>query len=77
MHQREFALQSEADAVSATLWLLSVDGLLLLAMVGLLNSSRNVGCRGGLWCGWPSSSGSLCHWRRMWRPLRRSHGGRC
>lgn len=45
VHQREFALQGGADAVSATLWPLSVDGLLLLATVGLLNSSRNAGRR--------------------------------
>jgi hypothetical protein len=40
VHQRAFALQGGADAVSATLWPLSVDGLLLLATVGLLNSAR-------------------------------------
>ncbi|WP_338145891.1 DUF2637 domain-containing protein [Streptomyces scabichelini] len=45
MHQREFALQGGADVVSATLWPLSVDGLLLLATVGLLNPSRDVGRR--------------------------------
>ncbi|MEU6376536.1 hypothetical protein [Streptomyces sp. NPDC046909] len=45
MHQRDFALQGGADAVSATLWPLSVDGLLLLATVGLLNTSRGVGRR--------------------------------
>jgi hypothetical protein len=45
IHQREFAFQGGADAVSATLWPLSVDGLLLLAMVGLLNSARGVGRR--------------------------------
>ncbi|WP_327388681.1 DUF2637 domain-containing protein [Streptomyces sp. 3213.3] len=45
VHQREFALQGGADVVSATLWPLSVDGLLLLATVGLLNSSPNVGRR--------------------------------
>lgn len=45
VHQREFALQGGADAVSATLWPLSVDGLLLLATVGLLNSSRSAGRR--------------------------------
>ncbi|MCT9083108.1 DUF2637 domain-containing protein [Streptomyces fulvoviolaceus] len=45
VHQREFALQGGADAVSATLWPLSVDGLLLLATVGLLNSSPNAGRR--------------------------------
>jgi hypothetical protein len=41
-HQREFALQGGVDVVSATLWPLSVDGLLLLATVGLLNSARGV-----------------------------------
>ncbi|MFD4557218.1 DUF2637 domain-containing protein [Streptomyces sp. NPDC058469] len=45
VHQREFALQGGADVVSATLWPLSVDGLLLLATVGLLNSARGVGRR--------------------------------
>ncbi|WP_374199061.1 DUF2637 domain-containing protein [Streptomyces sp. GESEQ-35] len=45
MHQREFALQGGADAVSATLWPLSVDGLLLLATVGLLTPARGVGRR--------------------------------
>ncbi|MGP4048480.1 DUF2637 domain-containing protein [Streptomyces sp. 2A115] len=33
VHQREFALQGGADEVSASLWPLSVDGLLLLATV--------------------------------------------
>ncbi|WP_280883314.1 DUF2637 domain-containing protein [Streptomyces pseudovenezuelae] len=45
VHQREFALQGGADGVSATLWPLSVDGLLLLATVGLLNSARGAGRR--------------------------------
>lgn len=45
VHQREFALLGGADVVSATLWPLSVDGLLLLATVGLLNSARGVGRR--------------------------------
>lgn len=40
VHQRAFALQGGADTVSATLWPLSVDGLLLLATVGLLNPVR-------------------------------------
>ncbi|MEV0227160.1 DUF2637 domain-containing protein [Streptomyces sp. NPDC050704] len=39
VHQREFALQGGADEVSASLWPLSVDGLLLLATVGLLKPS--------------------------------------
>ncbi|MCX5184254.1 hypothetical protein [Streptomyces sp. NBC_00268] len=37
---REFALQGGADTVSASLWLLSVNGLLLPAAVGLLKPSR-------------------------------------
>jgi len=40
-HQREFALRGGADAISATLWPLSVDGLLVLATVGLLKAGRN------------------------------------
>jgi len=40
VHQREFALQGGADHISASLWPLSVDGLLLLATVGLLKPAR-------------------------------------
>ncbi|MFI8927675.1 DUF2637 domain-containing protein [Streptomyces sp. NPDC053474] len=39
VHQREFALQGGADTVSAGLWPLPVDGLLLLATMGLLKRS--------------------------------------
>jgi uncharacterized membrane protein len=39
VHQREFALQGGADRASAMLWPLSVDGLLLLATVGVLKPS--------------------------------------
>lgn len=39
-HQRTFALRGGADAAGASLWPLSVDGLLLLATVGLLKSSE-------------------------------------
>jgi hypothetical protein len=46
VHQREFALQGGADEVSASLWPLSVDGLLLLATVGLLKPSPSGGRRG-------------------------------
>ncbi|WP_151478125.1 DUF2637 domain-containing protein [Streptomyces albicerus] len=45
VHQREFALQGGADEVSASLWPLSVDGLLLLATVGLLKPSGGGGRR--------------------------------
>jgi hypothetical protein len=39
-HQRDFALHDGADPASAALWPLSVDGLLLLATVGLPKSSH-------------------------------------
>ncbi|WP_051854540.1 DUF2637 domain-containing protein [Streptomyces sp. NRRL B-1347] len=42
VHQRVFALRGGADAVSASLWPLSVDGLLLLSTVGLLRSPATV-----------------------------------
>ncbi|MEV0220415.1 DUF2637 domain-containing protein [Streptomyces sp. NPDC050704] len=45
VHQRDFALQGGADEVSASLWPLSVDGLLLLATVGLLKPSGSGGRR--------------------------------
>ncbi|WP_043259348.1 DUF2637 domain-containing protein [Streptomyces hokutonensis] len=51
VHQREFALQGGADMVSASLWPLSVDGLLLLATVGLLKPSgaHTRRARGAVW----------------------------
>jgi len=45
VHQRAFALQGGADVTSATLWPLSVDGLLLLATVGLLKPAHHVSRR--------------------------------
>ncbi|MFJ9179432.1 DUF2637 domain-containing protein [Streptomyces sp. NPDC102360] len=39
VHQRTFALQGGADTISASLWPLSVDGLLLLATAALLRPS--------------------------------------
>src|SRR4051812_13707077 len=44
-HQRAFALHGGADPISAALWPLSVDGLLLLATVGLLKSSQQTSRR--------------------------------
>ncbi|WP_416975078.1 DUF2637 domain-containing protein [Streptomyces sp. 4F14] len=41
VHQREFALQGGADEVSANLWPLSVDGLLLSATAGMLKQSAD------------------------------------
>lgn len=51
VHQREFARQGGADATSAALWPLSVDGLLLLATVGLLKAPARSGRR-GRWAVW-------------------------
>ncbi|WP_419995080.1 DUF2637 domain-containing protein [Streptomyces boninensis] len=45
VHQRAFALQGGADPVSAALWPLSVDGLLVLATVGLLRLDSAAGRR--------------------------------
>jgi hypothetical protein len=44
-HQRDFALHGGADPVSAAMWPLSVDGLLLLATVGLLTSGQQQASR--------------------------------
>jgi hypothetical protein len=44
-HQRAFALHGGADAASARLWPLSVDGLLVLATAGLLKSGRHTSRR--------------------------------
>jgi hypothetical protein len=38
-HQRQFALDGGADSVTAALWPLSVDGLVILASTGLLTES--------------------------------------
>jgi hypothetical protein len=51
-HQRAFALEGGADAVSAALWPLSVDGLLVLASAGLLKARQGGEGRARLaaWC---------------------------
>lgn len=51
VHQRAFALQGGADGTSATLWPLSVDGLLLLATVGVLKPARHASRR-ARWVVW-------------------------
>jgi hypothetical protein len=51
VHQREFALQGGADRTTATLWPLSVDGLLLLASVSVLKRSGGPGRR-ARWVVW-------------------------
>lgn len=50
-HQREFALHGGADAASAALWPLSVDGLLVLASTALIRNDRTAGrrVRGVVW----------------------------
>jgi uncharacterized protein DUF2637 len=52
-HQRGFALRGGADATSAGLWPLSVDGLLVLATVGLLTSGQQTSRRARV-AVWPS-----------------------
>jgi hypothetical protein len=44
-HQREFALHGGANATSAALWPLSVDGLLVLASTALIRNDRTAGRR--------------------------------
>ncbi len=39
-HQREYALVGGSDPTGAALWPLSVDGLLVLATVGVLKAER-------------------------------------
>jgi hypothetical protein len=51
-HQRAFALHGGADAASAGLWPLSVDGLLLLATAALLRSGRDHSSRRVRLAGW-------------------------
>jgi hypothetical protein len=45
-HQREFALGGGSNSTSAALWPLSVDGLLVLATVGVLKSGQQASRRG-------------------------------
>ncbi|WP_243727591.1 DUF2637 domain-containing protein [Actinocrispum wychmicini] len=45
-HQREYALIGGSDPTSASLWPLSVDGLLLLATVGVLKAGQRTSRRG-------------------------------
>jgi len=44
-HQRHFALAGGADPVSAALWPLSVDGLVILATLGLMRTNSSTGAR--------------------------------
>ncbi len=50
-HQRQFALAGGADETGARLWPLSVDGLVLLATVGLLRAEHRAGRR-NRWALW-------------------------
>ncbi|NUP44611.1 MAG: DUF2637 domain-containing protein [Streptomyces sp.] len=56
VHQREFALQGGVDRTSATLWPLSVDGLLLPATAGVPKPSHGRDRRTCPWCGRPFCS---------------------
>ena len=47
-HQRDFALTGGADHISASLWPLSVDGLVILASLGLVKSRHGLAVRGKL-----------------------------
>jgi hypothetical protein len=47
-HQRHFALAGGADEVSAALWPLSVDGLVVLASLGLVRTQSNTTVRARL-----------------------------
>jgi hypothetical protein len=40
-HQREYAREDGPDPAGAALWPLSVDGLLVLATVGVLNAEQH------------------------------------
>lgn len=48
-HQREFALHGGADLTSASLWPLSVDGLLVLASTTLIRGDHNRSLRSVVW----------------------------
>ena len=52
VHQRDFARHGGADEASAALWPLSVDGLLLLATIGLLKPAQHATRR--RWVLWPA-----------------------
>jgi Protein of unknown function (DUF2637) len=62
-HQRHFALAGGVDQVSAALWPLSVDGLVVLASLGLVRaqSSTTTRARLALWCGVPTRCGGLAN----------------
>ncbi|MFI5888122.1 DUF2637 domain-containing protein [Streptomyces sp. NPDC051554] len=74
VHQREFALQGGADTVSASLWPLSVDGLLL--PVGLPKPRRPTCAGREARCGRLSCWGSRSRWRRISRRHPLSSGSR-
>ncbi|HZD15511.1 MAG TPA: DUF2637 domain-containing protein [Pseudonocardiaceae bacterium] len=61
-HQRRFALAWGSQQVSAVLWPLSVDGLVILASLGLLE----VGPGRGLRVRWSVRAALLLGWRCRW-----------
>jgi hypothetical protein len=58
-HGREFALRFGADAVTASIWPLLVDGLLTIATVELWKTHR-AGCRSGRWVAWLAFVFGIC-----------------
>lgn len=58
-HGREFALRFGADAVTASIWPLLVDGLLTIATVELWKTHRS-GCQSGRWVAWLAFAFGIC-----------------
>ncbi|MFJ1761381.1 DUF2637 domain-containing protein [Amycolatopsis sp. NPDC088138] len=58
-HGREFALRSGADAVTASIWPLLVDGLLTIATVELWKTHRD-GSRPDRWVAWLAFMFGIC-----------------
>lgn len=75
VHSRNFARQGGADPVSAGLWPLSVDGLLLLSTVGLLKVSVHSDRR-SRFVGWPPVALLLSVELLAHRPVGQQEGGR-
>ncbi|MFD5828501.1 DUF2637 domain-containing protein [Lentzea sp. NPDC060358] len=59
-HGREFALRFGADEVTAAIWPLIVDGLLITATVELWKTSGDGRCAEGRWAAWTSFAFGIC-----------------
>ncbi|WP_235022913.1 DUF2637 domain-containing protein [Amycolatopsis alkalitolerans] len=69
-HGREFAERFGADATTAAIWPLIVDGLFTMVTVELWNTTGRARCAGGR-RGCLSGWGSACRCPPTWPPLRR------